>query len=92
MCGRFSEKEWVFLDFPYRTMYTATNLSNSYSNYMPVILLAFFKTTRTLFFGGGGNASFFENWEILNNELNVLKLEFEVNIMDNKTSHNSSSI
>jgi hypothetical protein len=35
---------------------------------------------------------FLENWEISNNELNVLKLEFEVNIMDNKTSHNSSSI
>ena len=49
-----------------------------------VILLAFF--------GGGKYASFFENWEISNNELNVLKLEFEVNIMDNKISHNSSSI
>jgi hypothetical protein len=47
-----------------------------------VILLAIFKTTPTLL----------ENWEILNNELNVLKLEFEVNIMDNKASHNSSSI
>ena len=44
------------------------------------------------FFGGEKYASFFENWEISNNELNVLKLEFEVNIMDNKTSHNSSSI
>jgi hypothetical protein len=40
----------------------------------------------------GKYALFFENWEISNNELNVLKLEFEVNIMDNKTSHNSSSI
>jgi len=39
---------------------------------------------------GGKYASFFENWEISNIELNVLKLEFEVNnIMDNKTSHNS---
>jgi hypothetical protein len=56
-----------------------------------VILLAFFKTTPT-FLGGGEYlyVSFFENWEISNNELNVLKLEFEVNnIMDNKTSHNS---
>ena len=58
------------------------------------ILLAFFKTTPHPFGGGGGRICviFLENWEILNNELNVLKLEFEVNIMDNKTSHNSSSI
>jgi hypothetical protein len=56
------------------------------------ILLAIFKTTPP--FGGGGReyVSFLENWEILNNELNVLKLEFEVNIMDNKAGNNSSSI
>ena len=37
-------------------------------------------------FLGGKYVSFFEDWEILNNELNVLKLEFIVNIMDNKVS------
>jgi hypothetical protein len=30
-------------------------------------------------FWGGKYVSFFEDWEILNNELNVLKLEFIVN-------------
>ena len=90
MCGRFSEKEWVFLDFPYQTMYTATNLSNSFKLYASDFV-GFFQNYPHPFLGGE-YASFFENWEILNNELNVLKLEFEVNIMDNKTSHNSSSI
>jgi hypothetical protein len=39
------------------------------------------------FFGGGGEICVIFFLKISNNELNVLKLEFEVNIMDNKTSH-----
>jgi hypothetical protein len=53
MCGRFSEKEWVFLDFPYQTMYTATNLSNSFKLYASDFV-GFFQNYPHPFWGGGG--------------------------------------